>query len=243
MKAKKNESSSPRWVPAILIILVTILIGSLPVIVEADEEETIDTTTIDAMFATHKIQVSNASLQEKMENIKLQGIAIKEQREKDAAERARLEAERLAELARIEEARYTTYGVCAIGSSYKKNYMDYRVLSPYSVQGRILNAQTSVQSNGLLVTSDGFIATALGSSFGSLGNKFRITTATGQVFKIIKVDEKADYHTTNGCQDSSGSMIEFIVDTRLISPYARTWGSFHVLSRFSGNVVNVESYN
>lgn len=143
-----------------------------------------------------------------------------------------------------EEDRYSNRGVCAFGT-YKKTYMDYRAININSTQRHIIDNQTSVRDDGLLVTEDGFIGVALGSTYGALGTRYRITTDTGQVFKVIKVEAKSDNHTTNGCQDGSGAIVEFVIDqdkARESYSSAMYHGDFNHIAEFNGSIVKIESY-
>ena len=139
-------------------------------------------------------------------------------------------------LAPVEE--FEEVEVCAY--SPKKLWMDYRMITDESSsQYWYIQEHMSVQDNGLLLSADGYIGVALGSVYGEIGNKYTVTTNTGNIFKIVKIDEKADRHTTNGCYDSSGSMLEMVVDTNLMDENAKFHGDYDVVSEFNGTIIKI----
>ena len=107
-----------------------------------------------------------------------------------------------------------------------------------------------IHSNSIVVGEDGllyageYIGVALGSKFGDIGDKFLITLNTGKQFKAIKVDEKDDSHTVDGCHHASdGSVVEFVIDIDLAKqsyPKAIIMGSFDYIDKFNGAVVRIE---
>lgn len=245
MKATKREFSTSRWLIPVLLISLAIFWGidSMYATVEPQTKvnelhffEDVNFSMIDNNVSDIQKQVETGS---KIQHVKdetrlYQEKVLKEHRE---AEELRKKA--------IEEAKYSTVSVCGV-SSYKKNYMDYRAISTNSRQWSLMNSYTTLRSDGLLVTDDGFVAVALGSAYGSLGSKYRVTTSTGQVFKVIKIDEKSNAHTINGCVDSSNAMIEFIIDINKVRnayPQVTTSGDFNSLSTFNGTIVKIEKYN
>ncbi len=163
--------------------------------------------------------------------------------EAQALRKQQEEAERLALEAQIaaEEQKYSSSGVCSLAAD-NISFMDYRMIRTGSLQYQYLQAYMNVSADGLLRTEDGFIAVALGSYYGPIGSKYRFTTSTGQTFKVMKIDEKSDNHTTNGCTDSTNSMIEFIIDTPNIHSAVKMSGTFTSLAAFSGTIVQAEYY-
>ena len=249
MKASKIEVPTSSWIISFVLICLILWMSFDKIYAGERRPQRINDDSIE-IFNDLKLDMDETSTFELEQKISVEAQRLREERlrqeelERQEQERARLaEAERLAAIAR-EEARYSEVGVCMIGS-FKKTFMDYRAISPYSTQMAIINSSTVVNSDGLLTTNDGFIAVALGSTYGSLGSKYRITTDTGQVFKVIKVDEKSDAHTINGCQDSSGAMVEFVIDipkVRASYPRVSVNGDFNYLYQFSGNIIKIERY-
>lgn len=123
--------------------------------------------------------------------------------------------------------------------------MDYRSISSRtSAQWQYLyyedDSKKFDEVNGLLIFDGEYIGVALGSVYGEIGSKYTITTDTGKTFKVVKIDEKSDQHTTNGCQDASGAIIEFVVDTSSMDSNAKFHGSYNVVSEFEGTIVKIE---
>lgn len=118
--------------------------------------------------------------------------------------------------------------------------MDYRMVTDTTSTQYALIQQMTVQPNGLLVDSENRIGIALGSYYGSAGDKFTITMTNGYVFQAIMIDEKSDMHTTNGCYDQSGAIIEFVVDMKCLDPVVMQSGTFESLEQFKGTIAKIE---
>lgn len=92
-----------------------------------------------------------------------------------------------------------------------------------------------------------YYAVAMGNYFDEVGSKYKVTLDTGRTFYVIKCDVKQDQHTTNQMIDSSGAILEFIIDTETASNYYGVGsngyilnGSFNNHENFNGNVVKIE---
>lgn len=131
------------------------------------------------------------------------------------------------------------------GTSSTKSYMDYKEITLVtSAQYQYIRNNMYI-SNGLLYEGD-YIGVALGSWWGGIGSKWTIELDTGVVLKVVKIDEKSDAHTYNGCGHiSDGSVIEIVVDSETIP---REWlgsngyilnGNFNNLDMFRGNILRV----
>ena len=107
-------------------------------------------------------------------------------------------------------------GVCGSNRGAFKSYMPMTALSKSSPQYRYLVDETYDSAN-LRVTDDGYYAVAMGSYYGVLGDKFIVTFDDGTSTKVVKVDEKANNHTSDACYGmsmaSDGSIIEPIIST------------------------------
>lgn len=128
-----------------------------------------------------------------------------------------------------------------------KSYMDYRkITSISSQQYKFISAYMLVnEPDGLLrLKSDTrFIGVALGSYFGEIGSKFKFTLDSGQSFYAIKVEEKADEHTIDGCvHKCDSSIIEFVVSSKFYSYYPEAYkaGNLAVLPQFKGMIIEIE---
>ena len=140
-------------------------------------------------------------------------------------------------------------GVCTSG--HFKSYMTMGALWEGSAQYQYLINNTYDRGDGLLVTSDGFIAVARGPYCGELGDKFYVTFDNGQVTPVVKVDEKA--HFMPGCEGMSsqdGSVIEGILSGNPSEAFdaARYHGNIGMAyTEFAGNssitsIVRVDGY-
>ncbi|MDO4499775.1 MAG: hypothetical protein Q4B60_00720 [Erysipelotrichaceae bacterium] len=139
--------------------------------------------------------------------------------------------------------------VCA--SNATKTYMDYRaVTSRSSKQYWFIKDHLTVdETTGFLYDEDGFVAVALGSYFGVIGDRYYITLDSGVVLPVVKSDEKADIHTDpSGCYHSQdGSIIEFVIHKgyamdyfgRLSNDYILN-GNYNNHELFRGKIVRVE---
>lgn len=127
-----------------------------------------------------------------------------------------------------------TLDVCHYGKN--KTYMDYTRLSKTSEQYKFLMTMTI--KDGFFYTYDGYMAVALGSYFGGLGERYEFTLSSGVVLKVIKAERKADEHTNNGCEQKwDKSVIEFVIDSSTIKFW---WGEKYVLN---GNFNNTKEFN
>jgi hypothetical protein len=131
-----------------------------------------------------------------------------------------------------------------------KSYMGYKAITAHnSQQYKFISAYMDVNSeDGLLrLKSDTrFIGVALGSYFGKIGSKLKFTLKDGVVFYAVKVEEKSDAHTINGCVTrADSSIIEFVVGRNFYQhyPHAASAGSLHVLPQFKGMVIKIEKLN
>ena len=122
--------------------------------------------------------------------------------------------------------------------------MDYKTITDKtSRQYKLISSGIFNKDNGLLTTNDGYIAVALGSRFGSIGDKFIITLDNGTTFKAIKADEKSDSHTVNKCHHKDdGSLVEFVVDSNMLkinNNLAYKMGDISYVKGFDGKVVSI----
>ena len=132
-----------------------------------------------------------------------------------------------------------------------KTYMDYRMTTLVSSrQYQFLNYECTVdKKTGFLYDKDGFIAVALGSYYGVIGDRYYFTLDNGVILPLVKGEEKADEDTDySGCYHTiDGSVIEFVIDDDYAAAYFGTNSNGYVLdgnynnySLFSGSIVKVE---
>jgi len=135
--------------------------------------------------------------------------------------------------------------MCGANHTTFKSYMDYRcVTSIGSAQYKLIHSdQVTVGSDGLLYCGE-YIGAAIGSRYGSVGDKFILTMSDGRQVKIISLDEKADKDTVDNCHHrSDGSLVEFVINTngvRNAYPMAIKMGNLDYIPKLSGNVVKIQ---
>lgn len=92
---------------------------------------------------------------------------------------------------------------------------------------------------GGLYTDGEYLAVAMSSFYGSVGDKFRITLSSGQIIKVIMVDVKNDKHVDdNYSHKTDGSVVEFIVDTETLDEQILLTGSLDCI--FKGSIKKIE---
>lgn len=121
--------------------------------------------------------------------------------------------------------------------------MDYREITNKQSKQYKLIKNLIKSSDGLLRDNDGYIAVALGSYYGEIGDRYIIKLSNGNEVKIIKADEKSDKDTINGCYHKSDkSMIEVIVDRDKIKnsySIAERMGDFNYSDLFNGSIERI----
>ncbi len=136
-------------------------------------------------------------------------------------------------------------------SNTAKTYMDYRMTTVVSSRQYqfIHNFLTVDKKTGFLIDEDGFIAVALGSYYGEIGDRYYFTLDSGVVLPIVKAEEKADEDTDwTGCYHTlDGSVVEFVIDDEYAAACFGTNSNGYVLDGnynnyplFSGSFVRVE---
>ena len=139
--------------------------------------------------------------------------------------------------------------VCSLNTA--KTYMDYRMTTVVSSRQYqfIHNYCTVDRRTGFLYDEEGFIAVALGSYYGEIGDRYYFTLETGIVLPLVKAEEKADEDTnSSGCYHvEDGSVIEFVIDSDYARNYFSTYsnglvldGNYNNYSLFRGSIVKVE---
>lgn len=133
---------------------------------------------------------------------------------------------------------------CSTNST--KSYMDYKAITSRSSKQYKYIQNNMTAHGGLLYDRDGSIGVALGSWWGDIGSKWTVELTNGQVLDIVKIDEKADEHTVNGCyHKSDGSVIEMVVDSDSVPSSwwggngLIHWGNFNNYDKFKGKIKRV----
>jgi len=138
--------------------------------------------------------------------------------------------------------------VCSMNDA--KTYMDYRMTKLVSSrQYQFLNYECKVdKKTGFLYDEEGFIAVALGSYYGVIGDRYYFTLDSGVVLPLVKGEEKDDGDTdgTNCYHTLDGSVIEFVIDDEYAYEYFGGGnglvlnGNYNNYSLFEGSIVKVE---
>jgi len=146
---------------------------------------------------------------------------------------------------------YKTEELSVCSTNTAKTYMDYRMTTVVdSRQYQFLNYKCYVdKTTGFLYDEDGFIAVALGSYYGEIGDRFYFTLDSGIVLPLVKGEEKADEDTDyTGCYHKyDGSVIEFVIDSDYAGRYFFSNdnglvlnGNYNNYSLFRGSIAKVE---
>ena len=146
---------------------------------------------------------------------------------------------------------YKSEEISLCSANDAKTYMDYRMTTVVSSnQYQFLNYECTVdKKTGFLYDEEGFIAVALGSYFGKIGDRFYFTLDSGIVLPLVKGEEKDDGDTdgTTCHHTIDGSVIEFVIHDEYAADYFGANGNGYVLNGnynnyplFEGSIVKVE---
>jgi len=126
-----------------------------------------------------------------------------------------------------------------------KAYMDYRAITNTRSSQYKLQKQAWTDENGLRRFDDYYLV-AMGSYYSStVGDCFKITLDSGETFKCMIGDCKADCdtdseHMYHPMTEGRGNVIEFIVDTKKLPKEVRTMGTVSAIDIFEGDVESIE---
>lgn len=111
-----------------------------------------------------------------------------------------------------------------------------------SKQYQLIN-DVLIKKDGLLTDKEGYIAVALSSLYGNIGDRFIIELSSGKNVKVIKSDEKADKDVINKCYHPDGSIVELIIDVNAAKrnyKEAILMGDFNYSDFFNGEITNIK---
>ncbi len=118
-------------------------------------------------------------------------------------------------------------------NSAKKTYESYKGIGGYG--GTLLSgSNVTITSEGLVKVGD-YYAVALGTGFGSVGDKLLVTFADGHEVKVIICDQKPTTYLA-----TDGHILEGIVDTSSLTYSAKLYGDLNYTSVFKGSIVSIE---
>ena len=114
----------------------------------------------------------------------------------------------------IEQMSLKTNEIEPCSTNSAKSYMDYRKITSQSSNQYMYIQEHMTIKDGYLLDDDGYIGVALGSQFGEIGSRWVFVLDTGIEIYTVKIEEKDDKHTINGCEHIiDGSVIAFVIDT------------------------------
>lgn len=130
-----------------------------------------------------------------------------------------------------------------------KTFTDYRSYNLVRTPHYRLQQAAYTDGNGLRRFNEDYIV-AMGSFYSvDIGDRFKITLDTGYEFSVILGDGKhpADCDPTNmydPCINYDGencaNVLEFIIDSDVMSPNVYSYGSIDCIEGFGGNIVKME---
>lgn len=122
-----------------------------------------------------------------------------------------------------------------------KSYMDYKCIKKNCIQGNIVYGKNAWTDGDGLRKSGEYYCVALGSYYGNIGDKFVVETDKGNVYKIIKADEKANKHTdsTNRYTLTNGCMMEWIVEINKLNKTIKSSGNIDNVKKVSGAILKI----
>jgi hypothetical protein len=114
-----------------------------------------------------------------------------------------------------------------------KSWMSFRAItSPSSRQYKLQRIAKTNAITGQRTVGD-YIMVAMSGEYGPVGNKYIITFLDESAIKVIIGDIKHEGCTSSG----DNSMIEFIVDPKLIPKSIRTSGNYNLI--YKGKIVSI----
>ena len=150
-------------------------------------------------------------------------------------------------------ATYESMNVPSINSSFK-TWMDYRLIADNTPQSNWINRWGWMDYEGFMrcdgerdlgIDQDYYLI-ALGSYYStSIGDKFRFTTDTGNVFYGAMVEFKDDNDTNSTHQYCPGNqdIVEFMIHTPSLNSNVKIMGSANVYMPLNGSITKIEKIN
>lgn len=117
-----------------------------------------------------------------------------------------------------------------------KPYMDGQAITDTTSRAYAQLQKMWIDENGCYREGD-YVGIAVASFYGEVGDKFRITLSSGQVFYGVMTDTKQDCHVDENYMDANGGVIEFVVDIDSLSSGAST-GSLNYI--YEGSITKIE---
>lgn len=123
-------------------------------------------------------------------------------------------------------------------------YMDYRAITDTASKQWELQQSAWTDDQGFRRIGDDYCV-ALGTFYGQVGDRFRVTTDRGNVYWIRMSDAKGGdsngwYHVAG---DGRINLVEFLVATEYLPSEVTFSGDCGVLENIGGNIVKIEKAN
>lgn len=83
-----------------------------------------------------------------------------------------------------------------------------------------------------------YVGIAISNNYGKIGDKFRITLSSGQVFYAVMCETKKSHELDENYAHPDGSIIEFVVDTKALSHQVKEDGSLNCI--YQGSITKLE---
>lgn len=120
-------------------------------------------------------------------------------------------------------------------------YMDYRAITDTASKQWELQQSAWTDNQGFRRIGDDYCV-ALGTFYGQVGDRFRVTTDRGNVYSVIQADAKG--WDSNGWYHVAGNgkinLVEFIIATEYLPSEVTITGDCGVLDNIGGNVIKIE---
>lgn len=135
--------------------------------------------------------------------------------------------------------KYIDYSIVQYDNSIKC-WMDYRMVTDKtSPQWEILQ-DVYLDSNGFCKIGD-YYCVAMGSHFGTAGDKFKLTLESGKSINVILGDEKDDKDVVDGVyHPENNSIIEFLVQTNQLNEKVKRTGDCSYIPELSGKIIRIQ---
>ena len=128
---------------------------------------------------------------------------------------------------------YTDVRACSTTSTFK-SYMDYRMITNRSTRQYALQQEAYTGSDGLRYVDDRVMVAMAEQTVGTI---LDIKLSDGDVIRAIVGDIKANTR----CAHPDGSILEFIVDTRMMDTHIKMTGNYDSL--YNGPISTLRLYN
>lgn len=128
---------------------------------------------------------------------------------------------------------YTDVRACSTTSTFK-SYMDYRMITNRSTRQYALQQEAYTGSDGLRYVDDRVMVAMAEQTVGTI---LDIKLSDGDVIRAIVGDIKANTR----CAHPDGSILEFIVDTRIMDTHIKMTGNYDSL--YNGPISTLRLYN